>query len=375
MCMPTWCKGLAATVDSNKRSIAPIVMSRVIRIASYGLLALFTAVAGGWAVLALFYAGPADSRLRIALAAAAGIAAVATLVALGVPRLRWRAVIGFVGLFALLLVWFGRLTPTNEADWQTDVSRLAYATIDGDLITVHNVRNFDYRSEFDYAPAWYDKQFNIRDLEGVDLVAVYWMGPAVAHTFVSFAFAGGRHLSVSIETRKRIGQGYSTLRGFFRQYEIIYVVADERDTIRLRTNYRRDPPEEVFVYRVEAPPEAARRIFLQYMTRINQLRASPEFYNTLTSNCTTEIWLNTLVNAQHLPLSWKILVSGYVPEYLYEQGRLDTRVPFPELRRRAGINARAQAADAAPDFSSRIRQALPTAAGGDSVSPPPASDQ
>jgi len=313
-------------------------------------------------VLALNYAGPPNPALRIALAAAAGIAALLALLALGSSRWRWRALIAFSVLFAGLLTWFSQLKPTNEADWQPDVATLAYATFDGDAVTVHNIRNVDYRSETDYTPAWYDKRFDLNKLEGIDLVAVYWMGPAIAHTLVSFAFAGGDHLAVSIETRKKQGQGYSTLQGFFRQYELIYIVADERDVIRLRTNYRHDPPEDVYVYRVQAPLEAARRVFIEYMNQLNNLRAHPKFYNTLTSNCTTDIWANTLINDQHLPFSWKILLSGYVPQYLYEQGRIDTRVPFLELRERAHVNARAQAADAAADFSQRIREAAPTAA-------------
>ena len=145
------------------------------------------------------------------------------------------------------------------------------------------------------------------------------------------------------------------MRGFFRQYELIYVVADERDVIRLRTNYREDPPEAVHVYRVLAPAENLRRLFLDYVREINALAQRPEFYNSLTTNCTSNIWLHARVNPGHLPYSWKLLASGYVPEYLYEAGKLDTRVPFEELQRRSLVNARAQAADKAADFSRRIR--------------------
>ena len=174
--------------------------------------------------------------------------------------------------------------------------------------------------------------------------------------FVSFGFTGDDHLAVSIEVRKPKGEGYSTLKGFFRQYELFYVVADERDVIRLRTNYRKDPPEDVYVYRTRSSTEARRRLFLEYMHRINALRTNPEFYNTLTTNCTTNIWTNSHVNPERVPLTWKILASGYVPEYLYEQGRLETMdLSFPELQRRAHVNARAKAADSAADFSRRIR--------------------
>jgi hypothetical protein len=339
--------------------VIDISQHRRLTTALFVLLGVFTVAAGGWSVLALAYAGPPDSKLRFTLAVAAGVASLATLLALTAPRLRWPAFIAFLMLFGLLLTWFSRLTPSNEADWQPDVAKLAYATIEGDVVTVHGIRNFDYRSEADYTPAWYDKRFDLRNLEGADLVAVYWMGPAIAHTLVSFAFAGGEHLAVSIETRKKMGQDFSTLQGFFRQYELIYVVADERDAIRLRTNYRHDPKEDVYVYRVQAPLDNVRRVFIEYMNRLNELRAHPQFYNTLTSNCTTDIWFNTLVNEQHLPFSWKILLSGYVPQYLYEQGRLDTRVPFADLRQRGHVNARAHAADAAVDFSRRIREAAP----------------
>jgi hypothetical protein len=330
-------------------------MIRLASIAGLALLGFLTAATGAWGVLALAYSGPQSDVLRYGLAAAFGLASLAALLALGVRGWRWRAVGAYLVLFALLLAWWRGIEPSSQRDWQTDVAKLAYAEIEGDIVTVRNIRNFAYRSETDYTPAWYDKRFDLSTLEGVDLVAVYWMGPAIAHTFVSFAFAGGDHLAISIETRKEKGEGYSTLRGFFRQYELFYVAADERDVIRLRTNYRHDPPEDVYVYRVRAPLENGRRVFLQYLKKMNALRTSPEFYNTLTSNCTTDIWYNTLVNAEHLPFSWKILASGYVPEYLYEAGRLDTRLPFPELQRRAHVNARARAADAAADFSQRIR--------------------
>ena len=290
-----------------------------------------------------------------------GAVSLSALIGLGFHRWRWRTLAAYFALFILLLVWWQTIKPSNERDWQIDVAILPYAEIEGDIVTVHNIRNFDYRSETDYTPTYYDKRFDLRKLEGVDLVAVYWMGPAIAHIFVSFAFAGGDHLAISIETRKEKGESYSTLRGFFRQYELYYVVADERDVIRLRTNYRNDPPEDVYVYRVHGPLENVRRVFLGYMNKINALQTHPEFYNTLTTNCTTGIYHHTVVNPEHLPLSWKILASGYVPEYAYDAGRLDNRLPFSELKQRAHVNARAKAANGAADFSRLIREAPETA--------------
>ena len=328
--------------------------SRFAATLAVALLAVLTVATGAWGVLALTYSGPGDDLLRGALGAAFGVLSLGVLAALFVRRLRWRAAGAQALAFALLLAWWSGIEPSNDRHWQTDVAVLPRATVDGDTITVHNIRNFDYRSETDYTPAYYDRTFDLRKLEGVDLVAVYWMGPAIAHTFVSFAFSDGEHLAVSIETRKEKNEGYSTLKGFFRQYELVYVVADERDVVRLRTNYRHDPPEDVYVFPVKGSIEDGRRVFLGYIDAINSLAKRPEFYNTLTTNCTTNIWKHTLANPGHLRLSWKILASGYVPQYLYELGRLDTSVPFAELQRRVHVNARARAADTAADFSRRI---------------------
>ena len=168
-------------------------------------------------------------------------------------RWRWRAIGAFGVLCAGLAILWSSIEPTNERDWQPEVAVLPYATMEGDRVTVHNIRNFSYRSETDFTPAYYDKSFDLRELRSLDLVTSYWTGPAIAHVFVSFGFTGDEYLAISIEVRKPKGEGYSTLKGFFRQYELVYIVADERDLIRLRTNYRHDPPEDVYIYRVKAP--------------------------------------------------------------------------------------------------------------------------
>lgn len=320
------------------------------------LLALVLAALTAWGAAALLIAGP-HGRLSATLAAC--------LVALGllaITRLwlsRGRLIVA--GLLLVTagawLLWWQSLEPSNERQWQSDVAVLPSATVEGNRITLHNVRNFQYRSEYDYTPAYYDKQVDLDQLVGVDLIATYWMGPSIAHVFLSFAFADGQHVAVSIETRKEVGESYSTINGFFRQYELYYVVADERDVIGLRTNHRHNPPEQVHLYRLQGPLENARRLFMAYVERINQLHERPEFYNTLTTNCTTSIWMSSQVNEQHLPFSWKLLASGHVPQYLYEQGRLqDGQRPFSELQRESLINDKAQAAQDSVEFSRLIRQ-------------------
>jgi Domain of unknown function (DUF4105) len=334
-------------------------MRTFIRILGRVIVALVILGAAAWGALALFFTGPSPEMLRSVLAGLLGLAGLVAAVVFLFSRRRWLAAGGFAAVFLLWVVWWSTVQPSNNRDWQTEVAVLPYATIDGDLLTMHNIRNFDYRSETDFTPAYYDKTLDLRQLDSVDLYAVYWMGPEIAHIMLSFGFAGKDYVAVSIETRKERSEAYSTLKGFFRQYELFYVVADERDVIRVRTNYRKDPPEDVYLYRAQGPTENARRLFMDYVREINSLKEHAEWYNTLTTNCTTSIFMHTRVNPGHPPLNWKLVLSGYTPAYVYEAGRLDTSLPFEELKKRSRINDAAQAADQAPDFSQRIRAGLP----------------
>ena len=321
-----------------------------------GVVGLAIAIAGMtvWATLAIYYSDLPGERLRIGLAAAF---ALGTLGAFLFLRNRRRTLLGFLAAFAILLLWWASIAPSNRRDWQPEVAVLPYATQDGDLVTLHNVRNFDYRTEQDFVARYDQRTFDLRRLDAVDLIAVYWAGDAIAHVMVSFGFAG-EHVAISIETRKEKGEAYSSIAGFFKQYELVYVVGDERDLVRVRTNYRR-PEELVYVYRTRMNPTNARRLFLEYMQRINLLNERPEFYNTLTTNCTTDVWSLTRALSDRVPLDWRVLLSGYFPEYAYDLGSLDTSLPFAELKARSLVNDKAHAADQDPDFARRIREGLP----------------
>ena len=325
-----------------------------LRAVGIACLALTVAGATIWAAFAIYYSGPPSLALRLGLAATFALGTVGAFLFL--PHRR-RTLVGFGIAFAVVLLWWTSIEPSNERDWQTEVAVLPHATIDGDLVTLHNVRNFDYRTEQDFQPRYDDRTFDLRKLDTVDLIAVYWAGDAIAHIMVSFGFSGD-HVAISIETRKERGEPYSALAGFFRRYELIYVVGDERDLIRVRTNHRR-PEELAYLYRTRAGPEAARRLFLAYVEKINRLRDSPEFYNTLTTNCTTDVWLIVRALSGRFPLDWRVLLSGHFPAYAYDLGSLDTRLPFAELKARSLINDKAHAAERAPDFSRRIREGLP----------------
>ena len=258
--------------------------------------------------------------------------------------------------FALVLAWWFTLQPSNDRDWQPDVAVLAYADIVGNEVMVHNIRNCDYRTETDFDVRHYDKTFDLDGIRTVDLFMVYWGSPLIAHTMVSFGFDGGDYLCFSIETRKEKGEGYSAVKGLFRQFELVYIAADERDLVRLRTNYRQG--EEVYLFRVNGSPRQVRTFFLAYVRRMNELKQRPEWYSALTQNCTTSIRTQRAAT-DRAPWDWRLLANGHGDELLYEHGLIATNLPLAELKERAHVNACARAADKEADFSRRIRQGVP----------------
>jgi hypothetical protein len=328
---------------------------KAVKVAARVLAGIIVTGISIWAVGALYYSPIFGQEWRAI--AAGSYAAIVIISMLFLARSRGAFLLPVIA-FALMLVLFFRVRASNDREWQADVSVTPYATVNGDLITIHGVRNFGYRTEMDFTPNWETRTYDLRKLDSVDLIAVYWAGKAIVHTMLSFGFEGKDYVAVSIETRKEKGESYSTLAGFFRQYELYYVVADERDVVRVRTTYRQ-PQEDVYVYRVNAPLVNIRRGFLDYVKTMNDLREGPSYYNTLATNCTTSVLFHTRMNPESPPLSWKVLLSGYVPDYLYELGRLDQTRPFAELERLSLVNARAHAADRDSAFSQRIREGLP----------------
>jgi hypothetical protein len=323
-----------------------------VRVVGGLLLAVLALGAWLWAAAALWLDGPASRPLAGALAGGFVLASLACAIGLR-PRRRGALAAGV--LFAGVLVWWLSLAPSNDRPWQPDVARLARAEVVGDVLHLRNVRNFDYRGESDYTERWEERSYDLSELVGVDMFLSYWGSPWIAHTIVSWGFSDGRQLAISIETRKEVGESYSALRGFFRQYELYYVVADERDVIGVRTNHR---GEDVYLYRLNTPVETARATLLDYAREIERLAAQPDWYNAGTHNCTTTIRRHAQHVAPSNPWSWRILVNGKIDEMGYERGTIDTSLPFPELRRRSAISERAQAADPAT-FSRDIREGLP----------------
>jgi hypothetical protein len=309
----------------------------------------------GWGSLAIYYSDLSSESLRTGLAI--GFALAAALAFLLLPN-RKRILVGFLIVFAVIVAWWLKIPASNDRKWQRDVAVLPYAEVRGDLVTVHNIRNLAYRTETDFDARYYDKTFDLKQLDSVDLIAVYWMGDAIAHVMISFGFQERDFVSFSIEIRKEDGEEYSTLKGIFKQYELTYIVGDERDLIRVRTDLR-NPPEDVYLFRTHISQENARKFFLEYIRQINSMKDQPEWYNTLTTNCTTNVVRHVRAFGGLAKYTWKVLLSGYAPQYAYELGALDTTFSFEELRKRSCINSKARAIGDDPAFSRKIREGLP----------------
>src|SRR5262245_2484181 len=325
---------------------------RILGILGWLLLGLILLLLTLWAVAALYF----DVRVAWLRTPLAVVYALAVLAVWIFVKRRWLSTTLTISGFVLVLAWWFTLEPSNDRNWQPDLAVLAYADLDRNKITLHNIRNCDYRTESDFDVRYYDKTFDLEKIRTADLYMVYWGSPAMAHTMVSFGFDGGDYVCFSIETRKEKGEGYSAAKGLFRQFELIYVVGDERDLVRLRTNYRNG--EDAYLYRLRASREQVRTFFLDYLRRVNSLHPKPEWYSAITHNCTTAIRTQRAA-ADRAPWDWRMLVNGYGNELLYERGAINTNVPLAELVQRCHINERAKVADKAADFSRQIRVGIP----------------
>jgi hypothetical protein len=323
---------------------------RIIKYIGWTFAWLAALVCAAWAFGALYFDFPKAG----ALAAICFVLALLIVVLFVRGRLLKLAIV--FAAFGLVISWWLTLKPSNDRAWQPDVAQTAWAEINGDEVTVHNVRNCDYRTATDFTPHWETRTVRLSQITGMDVAINYWGSPWIAHPIVSFQFSDGLPLCFSIETRKTIGQQYSTLEGFYRQYTLIYVVADERDCIRLRTNYRR---EDVYLYHTLASPAQARERFREYINTLNALHENPRWYNAVTSNCTTSIRAQRAVKLR-APWDWRILLNGKADEMLYQDHAIVTGgLSFTELKQRSLIDERARAADQNPDFSRIIREGLP----------------
>lgn len=311
---------------------------------------VLAALALAWAGAALWFQFPAVRVLAIGLP----VLLMAGVVALSFKsrRATW---LGLAAIVVAVGAWFGSLQPRQDRDWAPDVARGVTSRVEGSQVTLTNVRDFRWITRDKADERWIGATVNLDQLETVDLVMTTWGSPHIAHTMLSFGFADGQYVVLSAEIRREADEAFSELGGFFKQFELVLIAATEDDIVRLRTHARAD---QVSLYRLEMTPEQRRQLFLSYLELGNDLDRQPRWYQTITTNCTTVIWRLARLVAPGIPLDWRVLLSGHVPDYLYDIGVISNDRPLEEIKRTAPITAKAQALPDGADFSQGIRAGL-----------------
>jgi hypothetical protein len=308
-----------------------------------------------WGTLAIYYSNLPRAQARLALAFAFAAFAIW---AIFIFRRRWKT-LAFVAVYLGVVAWWIAIPPSHDRNWRPEVAAMPRAVVHGDRVRITGVRNFDYRSRNDFTVRYEEREVELSHLTALDFYVSYFMEGPVGHTFVSFIFDNAAPVSISIETRPEVGEGFAPVASMFKQFELIYVVGEERDLVGVRANHRNEP---IYLYRLNTSAEDARRLFLVYLQRINELADKPEFYHLLTNSCTINIVRYANAAGREGRIDIRHILNGLADSYLYRSGRMAAALPFQELRRRSHINEAVRAADGLPepDFSDRIRLALPT---------------
>ncbi|WEN14796.1 DUF4105 domain-containing protein [Rhodanobacter sp. AS-Z3] len=320
-----------------------------------GLAGMVTLCSGAWGALALWYQLPGGKVVKN-LGSVSWSLLVIALVGIAIYRHSWLPLGIYLLLYALLLLWWGRIAPTNRRDWADDVSRPLTGRVEGNQIVLDNVRNFTWRSNVDYDAHWETRRYDLDHIASADAVLSYWSSKAIAHAMISFGFDDGSHVVFSVEIRRKRDQQYSPIGGFFKQFETTLVAADENDIIRVRTNVR---GEDDYLYPLRMQLPAMRALFLSYVRAANQLAATPAFYNTISSNCTTLVYHMARQIEPGMRWDIRLLLTGYLPEYLHKLGAVDRSVPLALLRKRCRITEQARRTQPTENFSQAIRQPPP----------------
>jgi hypothetical protein len=318
--------------------------------------ALVIAPISAWSALALWFRLPAPESLRAAAAVAFALLGIATVVALFFRRSRVALVV-FAVAFGGLLAWWSTIRPPLDGDWAPDVARQTTGSIEGDILTLSDVRDFDWRTDHDFTEKWSKRAYDLSKLKTLDLFLAYWAGPEMAHVIMSFGFEDGEYLAWSVEVRREKSGEFSPIADAFKSHTLVYLATTERDTVRLRTNVR---GEDVRLYRLNTPPDQARALLREYVVESTELAERPKFYNSITANCATVVFKLVRAAGSTLPFDWRLVVNGFLPGYLYDHGAVVTTMPLSELVERARVSEKARAADQSPDFSRLIRIGVPS---------------
>ena len=308
-----------------------------------------------WGALALWYQIPGSRGLKFLGVALWLLFALATIVSLWQGRVVFG--LGFALAFGALLLWWQHLLPSNDRAWADDVAKMTTGVVQGDRVVLHNVRNFDWRSDTDYTQRWETRSYDLNRLNSLDMILSYWGSQAIAHVLISFGYDDGSHVVFSVEIRREKTESFSEIGGFFKEFELSIIAADERDVVRVRTNVR---GEDDYLYRIRIPQAEMRSLFLAYVDHANALVQTPRFYNTITVNCTTLVYHMMRRIVGYLPWDYRILLSGYLPAYVYKVGGLDSRYSLQKLRELGHLTDRAKQSPSLDTFSADIRKGVPT---------------
>jgi Domain of unknown function (DUF4105) len=326
-------------------------LRRVLPFSGLVLLASVVGLATVWAVLALRFRLPLDDPWKTMVAAVAAMLGLAVIGGL-FSRHRFPALGAFMAFLCSVLLWWSTILPPATGNFAPDVSRQVTGAQNGEQLTLTNVRNFAWRSDTDFTPQWETRIYDLTQLRSLDLFLSHWDGPNIAHMIMSFGFANGEYLAWSVEVRRRADGAFSPLGDLFKSNPLVVIAADERDVIGVRSNVRR---EDVHRYRLNLRQETIRMVLLEYVAQANGLDKQPAFYNSLTTNCTTTVVKMMRATGATLPLDWRLIINGRLPDYAFEAGALDGRFTLSQLKARASIDERARRAGISPAFSQAIR--------------------
>lgn len=315
------------------------------------LVGVVVFLSGAWGALALWYQLPGGSVGRT-LGSVVWALLVVALVALAISRRSLWPLAGYGLAMLALLIWWWNIHPSNNRVWADDVAHLLRGEVHGHRVTLHNVRDFDWRSDSDYDARWETRDYDLDHLVSADAILSYWDSRAIAHAMISFGFDDGRHVVFSVEIRKKKGEAFSEIGGFFKQFEMILVAADEHDIVRVRTNVR---GEDDYLYPMTLERDTMRALFLSYVEAANRLAERPAFYNTITSNCTTLVYRMARQLNPGLPMDIRLLLTGYLQGYLRDNGAIDASQPADVQRAAARITDKARRTGPTDDFSRAIR--------------------
>ncbi len=322
---------------------------------------LFVIMSSIWLCLALWFQEPLGSfgtRILIGLWIAFALSILGIYLTQYVLN-RQTDVLIYVLFFLVGLFWYFSLEARQDREWNPEVAQVLSYRQHGDQVTLNNVRNFNWHADGSYDERWETRQFDLNQITGVNIITSYWMGPRIAHTLVSFDFANSPPLTFSIEIRKQKNEEFSTYGGFFRKYELSLIAADEKDLIYTRSNVR---GEHVYFFPVNMSKTERRALFEEYLRKANELKNGPKWYNSLTSNCTTLVFdMVQAISKRHLPTDYRLLASGYLPNYLYDLNAISHDLTIKQWYEIAYINPRVSKLNniSSPQYSDLIRQGIP----------------